>query len=73
MSPLLALRGLVKRFGGLTATDGLDLDVMPGEIHAIIGPNGAGKTTLINLISGELAADAGRISKFSRVCPSANE
>ena len=58
---LLAVTGLVKRFGGLTATDGVDLSVEPGELHAVIGPNGAGKTTLLNQLSGELAPDAGRI------------
>ena len=58
---LLAVAGLVKRFGGLTATDGVDLTVEPGEVHAVIGPNGAGKTTLINQLSGELAPDAGSI------------
>lgn len=57
----LSIRGLVKRFGGLTATDHLDLDVREGEIHAVIGPNGAGKTTLINLLSGEMLADEGVI------------
>jgi branched-chain amino acid transport system ATP-binding protein len=58
---LLAVTGLVKRFGGLTATDGVDLSVEPGEVHAVIGPNGAGKTTLINQLSGELRPDAGTI------------
>ncbi|MES2257069.1 MAG: ABC transporter ATP-binding protein [Pseudomonadota bacterium] len=58
---LLKVEGLVKRFGGLLATDHLDLEVRPGELHAIIGPNGAGKTTLINQLSGELAPTAGRI------------
>ena len=58
---LLAVSGLVKRFGGLTATDGVDLTVEPGEVHAVIGPNGAGKTTLINQLSGELRPDAGTI------------
>ena len=58
---LLAVEGLVKRFGGLTATDGVDLTVERGEIHAVIGPNGAGKTTLIGQLSGELAPDAGTI------------
>ncbi len=58
---LLAVSGLVKRFGGLVATDGVDLTVAPGELHAVIGPNGAGKTTLINQLSGELAPDAGTI------------
>jgi branched-chain amino acid transport system ATP-binding protein len=58
---MLDVKGLVKRFGGLTATDHLDLDVREGEIHAVIGPNGAGKTTLMNQLSGELAPDAGQI------------
>ena len=62
MSALLELKGLVKRYGGLTATDHLNLTVNAGEIHAIIGPNGAGKTTLIHQISGALASDSGRIA-----------
>ncbi len=59
--PLLAVRGLCKSFGGIAATDNVDLDITPGEIHAIIGPNGAGKTTLINVLSGLLPSDAGTI------------
>jgi branched-chain amino acid transport system ATP-binding protein len=59
--PVLRLEGLRKSFGGLTVTDDLSLDVMPGELHAVIGPNGAGKTTLINLVSGLLAPDGGAI------------
>ena len=58
---LLEARGLVKRFGGLVATDQLDLSVRRGEIHAVIGPNGAGKTTLIGQLTGELRPDAGTI------------
>jgi branched-chain amino acid transport system ATP-binding protein len=58
---LLEVSGLVKRFGGLTATDGVDLTVETGEVHAVIGPNGAGKTTLINQLSGELLPDAGSV------------
>lgn len=58
---LLVVTGLVKRFGGLTATDGVSLTVDAGEVHAVIGPNGAGKTTLINQLSGELVPDAGSI------------
>ena len=60
-APVLAVRGLVKRFGGLLATDTVDLEVLPGRIHALIGPNGAGKTTLIAQIAGELAPDSGSI------------
>jgi branched-chain amino acid transport system ATP-binding protein len=59
--PLLAIRGLVKRFGGLRATDGADLDVTEAETHAVIGPNGAGKTTLISQLAGDLGPDAGTI------------
>jgi len=58
---LLEVRELVKRFGGLTATDHASLAVRRGEVHALIGPNGAGKTTLIQQISGALAPDAGRV------------
>jgi branched-chain amino acid transport system ATP-binding protein len=59
--PVLSVRGLVKRFGGLTATDDLSLDVLPGELHALIGPNGAGKTTLIGQLIGEITPDAGQV------------
>jgi branched-chain amino acid transport system ATP-binding protein len=59
--PVLSVIHLVKRFGGVTATDDLSLDVLPGEVHALIGPNGAGKTTAIGQIMGEIAPDAGRI------------
>ena len=58
---LFRIEGLVRRFGGLLATDHVDLSVEAGEVHALIGPNGAGKTTLVNLITGLLQADAGRI------------
>lgn len=58
---LLQVQDLVKRFGGLTATDHASLDVRQGEIHALIGPNGAGKTTLIHQISGALQSDSGHI------------
>jgi branched-chain amino acid transport system ATP-binding protein len=59
--PLLEAHRLVKRFGGVVATDHVDLVVLPGEIHAVIGPNGAGKTTLIAQLAGELPPDAGLI------------
>ena len=60
-APALITRGLVRHFGGLKATDDVSLDVAPGELHAIIGPNGAGKTTLVNLLTGELFSNGGRI------------
>ncbi|MCR0985775.1 ABC transporter ATP-binding protein [Roseomonas populi] len=59
--PVLSVQHLVKRFGGLTATDDLNLEVLPGELHALIGPNGAGKTTAIGQIMGEITPDRGRI------------
>jgi branched-chain amino acid transport system ATP-binding protein len=59
--PLLAVRGLSKRFGGLVATDLVDLDVDEGETLAVIGPNGAGKTTLIGQLSGDIVPDGGTI------------
>jgi branched-chain amino acid transport system ATP-binding protein len=58
-APLLSLRGLTRRFGGLTAVDGIDLDLAKGELVSIIGPNGAGKTTLFNLVTGLDKPDAG--------------
>ena len=59
--PLLQVRGLRKAFGAVRATDGVDLELRQGEIHALIGPNGAGKSTLITQLSGELRPDAGSI------------
>ena len=59
--PLLAVRGVVKRFGGLRALDGVSLDVRAGTVTGLIGPNGAGKTTLFEVVSGLVAADAGEI------------
>src|SRR3954465_448410 len=63
---LLAIEGLTKRFGGITASDDVSLTVSEGELHAIIGPNGAGKTTLIGQLTGELAPQAGRIQFAGR-------
>jgi branched-chain amino acid transport system ATP-binding protein len=59
--PLLRVENLVRRFGGIVATDNLSLDVASGELHAIIGPNGAGKTTLIGQLTGQLLPDSGSI------------
>ena len=61
MSALLEVRGLGRRFGGLNAVDGVDLDVNEGEILSVIGPNGAGKTTLFNVVTGLNVADEGSI------------
>jgi branched-chain amino acid transport system ATP-binding protein len=59
--PLLSLRGLTRRFGGLTAVDRIDLEVAEGELVSIIGPNGAGKTTLFNLVTGLDRPDDGEV------------
>ena len=59
--PVLQLTDLSKSFGALRATDGVSLDLRPGEIHALIGPNGAGKSTLIHQICGTLRQDSGTI------------
>ena len=64
--PVLATHGLCKRFGALTATDEVSIDLRQGEIHAIIGPNGAGKSTLIAQICGGLVPDAGQVELLGR-------
>ena len=58
---VLSAQGLVKRFGGIVATNNVTLDLRRGARHALIGPNGAGKTTLVNLLTGVLAPTSGRI------------
>ena len=58
---VLSAQGLVKRFGGITATSNVTLNLQRGARHALIGPNGAGKTTLINLLTGVLQPTEGRI------------
>jgi branched-chain amino acid transport system ATP-binding protein len=63
-APILRLRGVGRRFGGLRAVAGVDLDLRPGERRAILGPNGAGKTTLFNVISGEFPPTEGTIELF---------
>lgn len=62
MTALLDARGVVKRFGGLTAVDGVDISVGAGELVGLIGPNGSGKTTLFDCLSRVSAIDSGSIS-----------
>lgn len=64
--PVLATYDLHKTFGALKATDGVSIDLVPGEIHAIIGPNGAGKSTLISQICGDLKPDTGRVELMGK-------
>ncbi len=73
--PILRLRGIGRRFGGLHAVRDVDLDVAHGERRVILGPNGAGKTTLFNVISGDFPPSAGTIEfqgdEITQLSPSA--
>jgi len=60
--PILSVKGVTKRFGGLVALNDVSFDVRKGEVVGLMGPNGAGKTTLLNVIAGEYAPDAGAIT-----------
>src|SRR4051794_162562 len=62
--PAVALHGLTKRFGPVTAVDGLDLTIEPGEIVAFLGPNGAGKTSTIDMVLGLSRPDGGTAEVF---------
>lgn len=66
MKPLLEIRNLTKTFGGLNVTNDLSLELHPGDRVALIGPNGAGKTTFVNLVTGVLKPDNGKVSLDGR-------
>jgi ABC-type uncharacterized transport system ATPase subunit len=66
VAPAVSMRGIVKRYGRLTALDGVDLELRPGRVHAIVGENGAGKTTLMQILAGHVARDGGRIALGDR-------
>jgi ribose transport system ATP-binding protein len=59
--PICSLSGIVKSFDGTQALAGVDLDIYPGQVHAIVGANGAGKSTLMNILAGAVQADAGEV------------
>ncbi len=62
MTSAISIRGVTKRYGSLTAIDGVDLEIEAGQIYALLGPNGAGKTTLIEILEGYRQRDAGEVS-----------
>ncbi len=59
---ILSIQGVGKQFGGFTVLDGVDMELEKGKLYQLIGPNGSGKTTLINVVSGLLKPDDGRIT-----------
>jgi len=65
----IELKGVVKRFGSITAVDGLDLDVPPGICLGLLGPNGAGKSTTMRLLTGQAIADAGELRVLGHELP----
>ncbi|UPT22960.1 ABC transporter ATP-binding protein [Thermobifida alba] len=68
-TPAISLRGVVKRFGDITAVDGLDLDVPEGTVLGLLGPNGAGKSTTMRMLTAQSRADAGQISILGHPVP----
>lgn len=71
--PILRMRGVRKRFGAVVALDGVDLELLPGEVHALVGENGAGKSTLMKVVSGAVRPDGGTVeldgSPFAPAAP----
>ncbi len=61
VKPIISMQGITKHFGGVTALEDVDFDILPDEVHALVGDNGAGKSTLIKILCGVHMADAGKI------------
>jgi ABC-type sugar transport system ATPase subunit len=61
-TPVVRVHGAEKRFGAIQALRGVDIDLLPGEVHSLVGANGAGKSTLAKVISGALVPDAGVVT-----------
>ena len=62
MVAAISIRGVTKRYGAVTAVNGVDLEIESGQVYALLGPNGAGKTTLIEILEGYRERDAGEVS-----------
>ena len=73
MGAAVAVDGVVKRYGDVTALEGVSLSVEPGEVHGLLGPNGAGKSTLMRVLLGLVEPDAGRVQIFGRDVGGADE
>ena len=67
--PLLQMQAIVKQFPGVRALDGVDLEVVPGEVHCLLGQNGAGKSTLIKVLAGVHQPDEGTVTVAGRRGP----
>ena len=68
---VIATEGLTKRFGRITAVDGVDLDVREGDVYGFLGANGSGKTTTVRMLLGLVLATSGRMEVLGRPMPSA--